>query len=145
VPELPVLLAYASAALATSAVALGVVWHFWPADRRRPTTAHAASSSMPVEHHGVEDDAETSAWLRVAATGPADEWEAMLVEFGQTLELELAAHDERFWSAIGPAWSRLVSDDRTRTCEFQRLSTQEYVRLGGELEVTQGLSVVDAR
>src|SRR5262249_2695291 len=81
----------------------------------------ACAWPAPVEHRGVEDDESTSEWLHDVATVPTDPWEAVLAEFGQTWEVELAAHDERFWDAIGPEWTELVRGDKTTTGEMWRI------------------------
>ncbi len=105
-----------------------------------------AAKQRPIEHHGAEDDAQTSEWLHEIATVPTDPWDAMLAEFASTWEVELAAHDERFFSEIGEKWAVLVRRDQVRgqaeENRFKRAQTQEFLKIGGELEDTQQLSVV---
>jgi len=113
------------------------------AARRAWRAAQSTPSSMPpqeqpavpVEHHGAEDDPETSAWIHDVATGPVDEWDAMLRVFNEDLDVELAARDLLFWEAIGPEWTAMVKADRHETEEFLRV-------VAGVLEDTQQLAVV---
>jgi hypothetical protein len=70
-----------------------------------------------------------------------DCWDVLLAEFNANLTVELASHDERFFTAIArevnPDMAALVRGDKTTTGEMWRI-------VDGSFESTQELSVVGA-